>query len=255
MTKYEIGDKVRVREDLNSNDIYAMEDDTHYKETATDSMVKLHGQVVTICGVYKGGYCVYEDESKFNWTDEMFEPCMAKYHVNDIVRIRKDLTEIETGILIEDLNSLKGTYASITSVEPATLDDECGYYLDNNNYIWSESWIEPVELVEADKPSNDKNVAKDKKDPSNDLEAWLTTGRIGKMKDGNLFIIVHDKVIYRIAGWDYLKDVKDDIKYLYSEAVKGFEPFSKDQIVYDGTKKKMTLEEIEEILGYKVEIC
>ena len=60
--KYKVGDKVRVREDLNINERYGL-------LYATDEMIKK--KTVTIAYVYDGYYGIEEDA--FIWTDEMFE--------------------------------------------------------------------------------------------------------------------------------------------------------------------------------------
>lgn len=60
--KYKVGDKVRVREDLNINEKYGF-------LYAIDEMIK--EKIVTIAYVYDGYYGIKEDV--FMWTDEMFE--------------------------------------------------------------------------------------------------------------------------------------------------------------------------------------
>lgn len=60
--KYKVGDKVRVREDLNINEKYGF-------LYAIDEMIKK--KIVTIAYVYDGYYGIKEDV--FMWTDEMFE--------------------------------------------------------------------------------------------------------------------------------------------------------------------------------------
>lgn len=73
MTKYTVGDKVRVREDLKFgvNFEYHMEN-SRVREIATSKMVELSGKVVTIEKNDRGGYRIKEDRDRFNWVDEMF---------------------------------------------------------------------------------------------------------------------------------------------------------------------------------------
>ena len=62
--KYKVGDRVRIRRDLNenmSNDDYDVEEE----------MISKAGRVVTISDVYDDAYRIYE--FRFWWTDEMFE--------------------------------------------------------------------------------------------------------------------------------------------------------------------------------------
>lgn len=68
--KFKAGDKVRVREDLNRNKIYYM-DDKSVGDTCVDEMMEYAGKFVTIEKVCNGKYRI--DETGYNWTDEMFE--------------------------------------------------------------------------------------------------------------------------------------------------------------------------------------
>lgn len=78
MAKFRVGQKVRVREDLDINSYYTEEG--NMTDSATSEMVDLAGQVVTIKDVsdYPNGdtrYFIEEDEyvGSWNWTYEMFE--------------------------------------------------------------------------------------------------------------------------------------------------------------------------------------
>ena len=63
--KYKVGDKVRVREDLEVG-----------KEYGNDIFIKdmslLKGEIVTISDIKYDFYKLKEDSDKWNWTDEMF---------------------------------------------------------------------------------------------------------------------------------------------------------------------------------------
>jgi ribosomal protein S17 len=63
--KYKIGDKVRVREDLEIGDYYGA-------QTFEYPMNKFIGTLVTISEVRKDEYLIEEDGT-YGWTDEMFE--------------------------------------------------------------------------------------------------------------------------------------------------------------------------------------
>ena len=60
--KYKVGDKVRVREDLNIDEMYGALD-------VVDEMLKK--KIVTIKSVHNGYYKIVEDD--YQWIDEMFE--------------------------------------------------------------------------------------------------------------------------------------------------------------------------------------
>lgn len=73
--KYKVGDKVRVRSDLEKGKLYRMEDGSEY-DCAVDKMLKLSGKEVTISKIRGGKYIVKECEKDcffYYWTDEMFE--------------------------------------------------------------------------------------------------------------------------------------------------------------------------------------
>lgn len=64
--KYKVGDKVRVRRDLQIR--------THYEDYIfVSGMNDYKGSVVTISKVYSTYYCIEEDIENWMWTDEMFE--------------------------------------------------------------------------------------------------------------------------------------------------------------------------------------
>ena len=67
--KYKVGDKVRVREDLSKEKCYG--------GCCVDSvMEQLAGETVTISNKYRriNRYKIEEDNMRWCWTDEMFEP-------------------------------------------------------------------------------------------------------------------------------------------------------------------------------------
>lgn len=71
-TKYQPGDKVRVRADLEEDQVYPMLDNS-IPAVAVAEMCKLAGTIVTIrTASPEHGYRIIEDG--FSWTDAMFEP-------------------------------------------------------------------------------------------------------------------------------------------------------------------------------------
>lgn len=77
--KYKIGDKVKVREDIEAWDKYG-------HEAATPAMAKFAGKLVTISERYDvfKVYNINEDGGVWAWTDNMFEDTQ-KFKVGDIV--------------------------------------------------------------------------------------------------------------------------------------------------------------------------
>ena len=70
--KYKVGDKVRVRDDLEIGKWYSMNNRT-FSDFVNSEMVKFKGEDVTILDDNCFGmYLVKEDGGKWHWTDEMF---------------------------------------------------------------------------------------------------------------------------------------------------------------------------------------
>ena len=64
--KYKVGDKVKVREDLEIGKVYC-------GQTFVVQMKQYKGQIVTIKVVNNDGYYIEEDGQDWYWTDEMLE--------------------------------------------------------------------------------------------------------------------------------------------------------------------------------------
>lgn len=68
---FKVGDKVRVRRDLDTSKDYGA-------DRAVSEMVAMAGQVVTIGTVDTNTYTIEEDQTKWGWTDEMFYKTKVK---------------------------------------------------------------------------------------------------------------------------------------------------------------------------------
>ena len=72
---YQVGDVVKVREDLEHKPYY-MDNDKYNYANAVDEMIALAGKYVTIEEQYRfansARYLIKEDHGVFYWTDEMF---------------------------------------------------------------------------------------------------------------------------------------------------------------------------------------
>lgn len=114
--KYKVGDRVRVRKDLEAGKLYGL-------FNANKEMVKMRGETVTIEQVY-GDQGYYDlQESKWLWTDEMFEGIVSKkWCIN--ISVEDDRTSAQLYI---DNEPVPSKYAEVTryaydkfSVEAAT---------------------------------------------------------------------------------------------------------------------------------------
>lgn len=85
--KFKVGDKVRVRTDLEAGKCYGMKH-TKFSDVATFKMTDMKGKVVTIKDAGEHGYLV--NGSIFNWTDEMFEDKPVTGYCGKTVFIGRD---------------------------------------------------------------------------------------------------------------------------------------------------------------------
>lgn len=81
VTRYNVGDIVKVKEDLKMNQIYG----EYY--VASD-MLKFCGRKVTIKSVEYDSYTILE--SGFYWTDEMFEENIKTAEIDDDSRVNSE---------------------------------------------------------------------------------------------------------------------------------------------------------------------
>lgn len=89
MAKYKVGDRVRVRSDLERGKRYEMADQVN-PDAAVSEMEELRGLVVTIASVGQK-YCIEEDDGNWFWTDDMFTGLDRN----------KPLPELKTGMVLE----------------------------------------------------------------------------------------------------------------------------------------------------------
>lgn len=81
MTKHKVGDKVKVRRDLDNGQTRYMMADGCYGDIANCEMMELAGKEVTIAFIHEQHfdgqaermYLIEEDDEEWVWTDEMFE--------------------------------------------------------------------------------------------------------------------------------------------------------------------------------------
>lgn len=64
--KYKVGDKVKIRKDLNTSEMYGSWD-------CSLDMASYRGMIATIINCYNDSYHIDVDDECYDWTDEMFE--------------------------------------------------------------------------------------------------------------------------------------------------------------------------------------
>ena len=80
--KYKVGDKVRVRSDLEKHKAYG-------GWYTSEGMVKMRGEIVTIRGVKSSSYEL--EENDFRWTDEMFEGLAEELTAEEAIKVLADM--------------------------------------------------------------------------------------------------------------------------------------------------------------------
>ena len=139
--KYKIGDKVRVREDLEVNKSYG-------RGIFTSRMIPLKGKILTIDHMDSYNYYIMrEDPGGYRWVGEMLLPIndTTKYKIGDKVLVREDLIAEQVygeNICTSEMASFKGKIVTIKKV--------C-----ENKYIIKEvTTITPSGLIIFPKPIN-----------------------------------------------------------------------------------------------------
>lgn len=148
--KYKVGDKVKIREDLDVDKIYGNWD-------CSADMARCRGMIATIVECYGNYYCIDVDDKCYNWTDEMFEEKhehISKFNVGDKVRLRKDL-EVGTrynGIILRE-EMYQQHHHNIMTIKYSDNDQ---YTCKENGYWWGEDMLEDV--VESEDYAEPKSV-------------------------------------------------------------------------------------------------
>lgn len=71
--KFKIGDKVRIRKDLNQFHLYKMEFESTETTRVTADMYSIRGEIVTITDIIFDRYIIDKDYGRRCWADEMFD--------------------------------------------------------------------------------------------------------------------------------------------------------------------------------------
>lgn len=207
MSKYKVGDKVRIRRDLERGD---------YGDCyATDGMASHAGKVVTIreiSTVYPNRFSIVEHLSEcdynWRWSDEMVEP---DYKIGDHVVVEssniEDITkyEGETGV-IEKYWYTSGGFNYLVKMDR-----------DSSKTIWC----------------NVKCLVEDKKVFTKDD---LKTGMFGVTNRGEKFVVVNDRFVYEDGTWDYAK--LEFSSYHVAKVFDGLDCFNQLTRVLNGENKR-----------------
>lgn len=145
MPKYKVGDKVKVKDNLEHRSGYCMVGGRHSNSVVTE-MLRLRGKIVTIEEAEDTGYRIHEDNGAWCWTDDMFYGAAhsQKYKVGDKVVVSEDIRDdsvyyMEHGkdegmYATGDMVELRGRTVTITSA------NEDGYTIKEDDWgcIWTD---------------------------------------------------------------------------------------------------------------------
>lgn len=112
MPKYKVGDKVKVKDNLEHRSGYCMVGGRHSNSVVTE-MLRLRGKIVTIEEAEDTGYRIHEDNGAWCWTDDMFYGAAhsQKYKVGDKVVVSEDIRDDDSVYYMEHGKD-EGMYAT-----------------------------------------------------------------------------------------------------------------------------------------------
>jgi len=169
MADFQVGDKVKVREDLTAGVRY-----NEYR--CNEEMEELRGKICTIRNISNssGVYNIVEEKSSWFWTDDMFEPVtentkedktMNKFKVGDKVRVREKLkrgglyfnsANTHSAAVTSEMARIAGQVVTIKTV------NEWEYTLEECGYFWTDEMFEsePISSTSKSKENNNMNMRK-----------------------------------------------------------------------------------------------
>ena len=142
MPKYKVGDKVKVKDNLEHRPGYCMAGRRH-SNSVVPEMLRLRGKIVTIEEAEDTGYRIHEDNGAWCWTDDMFYGAAhsQKYKVGDKVVVSEDIRDDDSVYYMDegmyatgDMVELRGRTVTITSA------NEDGYTIKEDDWgcIWTD---------------------------------------------------------------------------------------------------------------------
>ena len=263
MSKYEVGDKVLLRKDLEVGKMYK-------GCSLVESMKQYLGKEAIIKKVdYDGDYKIDLDDREWYWTDDMIEKKILQ--VGDKVRIKEDLT---TGYDYEiyvnnDMISYKGKIATIKYANES--NDTFFLDIDGECWEWSEDMFDLIsnDIKEEVKEENSSKLKvgtcvliKDDLREGNDYEIYVSSdmedysGKFAKITEYTYND--HYKLDVDDGEWHWTEDMFEVVDFTLVNALKNIKDgmslvnedgskviTCKDGVVYTkGFNGKFDLEEV-----------
>jgi ribosomal protein L19 len=216
--KYNVGDKVKIREDLVVGNMYGVNDFAR-------KMAQYKGKTATITTTseHNNMYHIDIDNECWYWTDEMFEEGhISKFNVGDKVRVRRDL---EVGNKYNGLTLTSSMYACHSIMTIASTDDD-NYTCEESGFFWGEDMLEKVEETE----DNTKMTVEDLLNKT-DVET------------GGLIIAISYSNAYFHTTIGHNKINRDS--ELYKRFIKAYGDMIVDEVSFDVVSENMVMMKIE----------
>lgn len=223
--KHNVGDKVKIREDLVPEIMYG-------KEKFVSRMEEYRGCEATIVDAfYRNGGVLYRidiDNKCWYWTDEMFEEFedehISKFNVGDKVRVRRDL---EVNKSYNGLTLTNSMYECHDIMTIASTDDD-NYTCKESGFFWGEDMLEKVEEVEETEDNTKMTV----EDLLNKTD----------VEQGGLIIAISYLDAYFQTTIGHNKINRDS--ELYKRFIKAYGDMIVDEVSFDVVNESMVLMKI-----------
>ena len=243
MSKFKIGDKVRFIGDIKKHEQYDNEDNY------IGDFIKKYDSF-TIKN-FTGIYYELKENPFWSFDENELELVKTKYKIGDKVKVREDLVTnelYEKEIFVDEMNIYKGKTTRIENVF------ENGEYtlVDCNYWAFTDEMLEPVldnpvldnlikeftidDLIDA--PLGTKITFDNKKE-------FIKTNKLD-FEDSDYCLTISEEILENLT-------LNQEYSFIGYKITKVEIPEYKTVYV-DNTKKKMTLKEIEEKLGYEIEL-
>lgn len=243
MSKFKIGDKVRFIGDIKKHEQYDNNDNY------IGDFIKQYDSF-TIKN-FTGLYYELKENPFWSFDENELELVKTKYKIGDKVKVREDLIcGVDYGIetFVDEMEKYKG---KITQIKKVFSDGE--YWLkDCNGWWFADEMLEPV----LDNPILDNPI---KEFTIDDLEDAPLGTKI-TIDNKKEFVKIDNKNFEDAEhclsiGEEILNDLTLEEEYSFiGYKITKVEIPEYQTIYVDNTKKKMTLKEIEEKLGYEIEL-
>lgn len=242
MSKFKIGDKVRFVGDIKKHEQYDNNDNY------IGDFVKKY-DVFTI-EYYTGTFYKIKENDFWSFKENELELVETKYKVGDEVRVREDLicgVDYGKETFVIQMVKYKGMITQIEKI----FDDKEYWLRDCEDWWFTDEMLEPVEEPMLEEPVKEFSIEDLVNSP---LGTKITIDNKRDFFKANK-IDFEDSDYSLTVGEEILANLTLDKEYSWiGHKITKVEIPEYKTVYVDNTKKKMTLKEIEEKIGYEIEL-